>query len=329
MMQILPKTNIDFLKYRKFFFAITAVIFIAGFACLFTKGLNFGIQFTGGTMLQVSFEEDVEISAVRSALEKAGLNAELQSFTDKHAFSIKIKGLQENVNETKEQVESALNTIGKPYSVDRTEFVGPAVGKDMSKRAIMALVLALAFMIIYIAFRFQNIVWGAGGIFGILHDVLVMVFAFSLMQREMDLVIVAALLTVAGYSINDTIVIFDRMRENIAAHPKMKMYDIINLSLNETLSRTVITSGLTLIAVAILFFMGGEALQNFSLSMLIGLTCGVYSTIAIATPLVYQWAHSNDDVAGGTATATAQAHAGGAAQHQESAYKKKKKKKYN
>lgn len=294
-MQLIKKTNIDFLKYRKWYFLVTGVIFLLGIGSLLTQGLNFGLEFTGGTLVQVSFDKYVDIKDVRSVLEKEGLNPEIQSFSDKDAFIIKIKGDEENVNETSGKVEAAVKTLGAGYKVDRTEFVGPAVGKDMSKKAILALLLALSAMVIYIAFRFTNIVWGASGVIGIFHDVCVMVFAFSFLQLEVDLIIVAALLTVAGFSINDNIVIYDRMRENIKDHPKMRMYDIINLSVNETLSRTIITGGTTLIAVVILFFMGGPALKNFSLAMIIGVVFGTYSTIAVATPLVYQWAHRNDE----------------------------------
>ncbi len=330
MMRLLPKTNIDFLKYRKVFFTLSGIIFLAGFACLFLRGFNYGIEFTGGTLVQVTFVNDVPTGEVRKALSSKNIDAEIQSFTDGNAFSIKIKGAEYEPNETKVKVQEALNTLNEQYKVDRTEYVGPAVGKDMTKRAVWALLLALSLMIVYIAFRFQNIVWGTSGVLGILHDVMVMLFMFSFLHREIDLVIVAALLTVAGYSINDNIVVFDRMRERMHNHPKEKMYEVINNSLNETLSRTIITTSTVLVAVVILYFMGGEVLKNFSLAMIIGTVCGVYSTIAIATPLVYQWAHSNEE-AGGSSIAPVKANStsGVAAQDTgSSSYREKKKKKH-
>lgn len=323
-MKLLPKTNIDFLKYRKIFFTLSGIIFLAGIVCLFTKGLNYGIEFTGGTLVQVTFINDVPTSDVREALTDADINAEIQSFTDANAYSIKIKGAQYEPNEVRVRVEKALAALKQEYKVDRTEFVGPAVGKDMSKRAIWALALAMSLMIIYIAFRFSNIVWGASGVVGILHDVFVMLFAFSFLFKEIDIVIVAAFLTIAGFSINDTIVIFDRMRERMRLHPKEKMYDVINNSLNETLSRTIITTLTVLTAVTILYFLGGEVLRNFSLAMIIGTLCGTYSTVAIATPLVYQWAHSGEG--NSPAAEPAKAEPKAAPAHQ-SSYKNKKRKK--
>lgn len=324
MMKILPKTNIDFLKYRKFFFALSAVIFVAGFISLFTKSLNYGIEFTGGTLVQAAFTNDVSTADVRSALSDAGIEAEIQSFTDANAYAIRTKDVSVTAQENEVKVRAALDTLNEPYIVEKSEFVGPAVGKDMSKRAILALAWALALIVLYVAFRFHNIVWGASGVIGILHDVLICVFAFSFLQLEVDLVIVAAFLTVAGFSINDTIVIFDRMRERIKNNPKEKMYDVINNSLNETLSRTVITSCTVLSAVIIFYFMGGEVLKNFSLAMVVGCISGVYSTLAIATPLVYQWSHAKENAPSGAA------HNSGAALNSTagvSSYKAKKNKK--
>jgi len=149
----------------------------------------------------------------------------------------------------------------------------------------------LVFIIIYVAFRFSNILWGVSGVIALFHDLFVMAVAFSLTQREIDLVVVAAFLTVAGFSINDTIVIFDRMRENIRLHPKMSFGELINLSVNETLSRTIITTLTVLFALTVLYFFGGEVINSFAFAMLIGCLSGVYSTIALTTPLVYTWSH--------------------------------------
>jgi preprotein translocase subunit SecF len=163
------------------------------------------------------------------------------------------------------------------------------VGRDLAKKALFAVVLSLFGIIVYVAFRFSNPVWGAAGVVSLMHDVFVTMGALSITNREIDLVVVAALLTIAGYSINDTIVIFDRMRENMRMFPKMHIGKLVNTSVNETLSRTLITNLTVLTVVTILFLFGGEVINNFAFAMLVGSICGTYSTIALATPLVYQW----------------------------------------
>ena len=325
-MNLIPHTNIDFLKYRKIFFAISACFMIAAVASIVTRGFNFAIDFKGGTMVRVSFTEPVTIAQLRSAIEK--YNPEIQSYVGRNMFAIKIKGSQDNVNDVKNEIESSLKAAGLHYVIEGTDYVGPAVGQDLSKKAVWALVLSLLVIIIYVAFRFQNIVWGTSGVIALAHDAVFMLGVFSVLQLEFDLVIVAAILTVVGYSINDNIVIFDRMRENIHLNPKMPFYEIVNLSINETLSRTLITSSTVLVAVIILYFFGGEVLKNFSLSMIIGVLVGTYSTIAIATPLVYHWVHGNDNTSGAGAPRDAQS-IKNAAQNQTAMTKKEiKKNKY-
>lgn len=290
MMNIFPKTHIDFLKYRKVYFTLFALVLIAGGFCFFTKGFNMGIDFTGGTMVQVQFASPVDMSRLRSALTATGANSELQSFGD-NTYSISEKSTEHEVGVVQQRIENALNTLGVEYTVQQTNSVGPAVGESMTNRAIGAIALSLFFIIIYVAFRFSNILWGISGVVALFHDLWVMALAFSLTGREIDLVVVAAFLTVAGFSINDTIVIFDRMRENIRLHPKMNFGELINTSINETLSRTVITTLTVLFALLILYFMGGEVINSFAFAMLIGCISGVYSTIALTTPLVYTWSH--------------------------------------
>ncbi|ACC98117.1 Protein-export membrane protein SecF [Elusimicrobium minutum Pei191] len=295
MMNLIPKTNFDFLKIRKYFYAVSAIILIAGLICILTRGLNMGIDFKGGTMVQVQFTESITIDQVRSAVEK--YNPEIQSYVGKNTYMIKIKGSQENVNEVRSDVETSLTAAKLKFTVVATDFVGPTVGKDLGERALWALALSLVFMVLYIAFRFQNIIWGTAGVIALIHDAFFMVAAFAFLQKEFDLVIVAALLTAVGYSINDNIVIFDRMRENIKENPKESFYNIVNRSLNETLSRTVITGSTVLIVLVIIYFFGGEVLKNFSLIMLIGVIVGTYSTLFIATPIVYDWAKDSDNFA--------------------------------
>ena len=288
MMTFFPKTHFDFLKYRKVSFTISALIFAVGIFLFATKGLNMGIDFTGGTMVQVKFEQPVPMSQIRQALTLTGHDSELQTYGDQ-TYAVREKGTEGNVGEVQARIEKALDTLKVPYVVQQTNFVGPSVGQDMTERAVWAIILSLVCIVIYVAFRFNNILWGTSGVIALFHDLFVMAVAFALTQREIDLVVVAAFLTVAGYSINDTIVIFDRIRENMRLNPRASLRELINNSINETLSRTVITSLTVIGALLILYFFGGEALNSFSFAMLVGCTCGVYTTIALTTPLVYVW----------------------------------------
>ena len=288
MMHLLPKTNIDFLKFRKVYFTLFGLLLLGGVICFFTKGFNMGIDFNGGTMVQVKFSAPVEMADVRAALTQTGANSELQSFGDQ-SFAISEKSTSDEVGVVQARIEKALATLNVPYTVLQTNSVGPAVGENMTERALWSVLLSLVFIIIYVAFRFSNILWGVSGVIALFHDLFVMAVAFSLTQREIDLVVVAAFLTVAGFSINDTIVIFDRMRENFRLHPKMDFGQIINLSINETLSRTIITTLTVLFALVVLYLFGGEVINSFAFAMLVGCIAGVYSTIALTTPLVYAW----------------------------------------
>ncbi len=305
--QLLPKTHFDFIGARKIFFLISGAILLACVVSLFTKGLNLGIDFTGGTMVQVQFEQTTDISQLRSALQKAGINADIQTYIGKNAFAIKVKGKQDNVNEVSKNIEGALATIGTKFEIEQTSFIGPTVGNDLAKKALLAFVLALGAMIMYVAFRFQNIIWGAMAVAALFHDILLTIGVFSFFQIEVDLVIVAALLTIAGFSVNDTIVIFDRARENLRLNPKYDLPTLLNVSVNDTLSRTVITSITVIAATAILYVMGGEVLKNFSLALLIGLTSGTYSTVMLVPGLVYQWSKGSNFDAMATGVQTTEA----------------------
>lgn len=292
MMTLLPKTNIDFVKKRYFAFGLSALITLVGVVSIATKGLDLGLDFTGGTMIQAKFEKPIAIDEVRKALEAAGIEAGIQTFSGTNSFAIKVKGAQEKVNEIAGKIDAALKSIpGNAYTEEKRDYVGPVVGRDLSKKALFAIILSMFGIIVYIAFRFSNPVWGTAGVIGIMHDVFVATTAMSLAGREVDLVIVAALLTIAGYSINDTIVIFDRMRENMRNFPKMPMGQLINMSINECISRTIITTMTVFITVLVLYLFGGTGINNFAFCMLVGTLTGVYSTIFICSPIVYQWEH--------------------------------------
>ncbi|OGS55822.1 MAG: protein-export membrane protein SecF, partial [Elusimicrobia bacterium RIFOXYB2_FULL_62_6] len=233
----------------------------------------------------------ITIAEVRQVVKASGTDASIQTFTRRNAYAFKVKGKQEHVNEIADKLIAGLkaNLAGNSFIEEKRDYVGPVVGRDLSKKALFAIILSLFGIIVYVAFRFANPVWGAAGVIALLHDVFITYGAMSLTDREVDLVVVAALLTIAGYSINDTIVIFDRMRENLKKFPKMLLGDLVNTSVNETLSRTLITNLTVLSVVLILFLFGGDVINNFAFAMLVGSMIGTYSTIAIATPLVYQW----------------------------------------
>ena len=287
--KILPKTNIDFVGSRKIFFWISGLIMLACLVSVIFKGLNYGIDFTGGTMVQVQFKDDINIDKVRSALSQKGVKADIQTFIGTNSFAVRVKGAQENVNEVAVRIEESLKNTGVDFIIEQTDFVGPTIGNLLAKKAIMAFVIAMFAMVVYIAFRFQNIVWGAMAVAALFHDVFLTIGIFSFFQLEVDLVIVAAFMTIAGFSINDTIVIFDRVRENMKLYPKWDIKEWLNVSVNDTLSRTIITSITVIGATAILYFMGGKVLNNFSLAILIGLTSGTYSSAVLVPGLVYQW----------------------------------------
>ncbi|MBI4375591.1 MAG: protein translocase subunit SecF [Elusimicrobia bacterium] len=292
-MQIISKTHFDFIGARYKLFAVSAALLAASVASLMTRGVNYGIDFTGGTVIQVTFLEAMPAGQLRSALDKTGLKgASIQSFGGENGYAIRVKAEAEMSAQALEDEIKALSAAVAPaqFKVDRKEFVGPAVGRDLFSKALWAIVLSLGGIIVYVAFRFSNPVWGLAGVLALGHDVLATYGLFSWTQAEVDLVIVAALLTIAGYSINDTIVIFDRMRENLRLMRGASMDEIINTSINETLSRTIITNATVLSVVLILFFFGGKVIHNFAMAMVFGAVVGTYSTIALAAPLVYEWA---------------------------------------
>lgn len=295
-MHLFPKTHLDFLGKRRMFYVISAILLGGSAVSLMTHGVKYGIDFTGGTEAQISFEKPIDLSKVRAAADKAGMhNAALQSYVGgtKSAFSIRMQA------ETAEAVDQQLNALKAQLpddhmTVESKDFVGPSVGRHLFKQALLAIMLSLAGIIIYLGFRFDNLVWGAAGIIALLHDVLATYGLFSMMGYEVDLLIISAILTIGGYSIHDTIVIFDRMREKLRHMHKEPLAVVMNESINETLSRTVITSGTVLLVVSILFFFGGPVMHHFALAMVFGAIVGTYSSIAVAAPLAYDWMHRNE-----------------------------------
>jgi preprotein translocase subunit SecF len=281
--------DIDFVGLRKVFFSFSALMLAASIFTIVTKGFNYAIDFTGGTVVQVTYPQERALSEVRADLVKAGFpQGDAQSFGGGKSFALYLKGKEENVAVVEDFVTKFSAAAGPGLRVDRKEFVGPTVGRHLKKQATTAIVLALLAIIIYVAFRFDNPLWGAAGVASIAHDVTITAGVFSLLQLEVDLVIVAAFLTIAGYSINDTIVIFDRMRDHLRTR-RGDLGAVINESINGMRSRTILTNAMVFTVVLALFFFGGPVIHNFATAMLIGSIIGTYSTIGLATQLIYTW----------------------------------------
>jgi preprotein translocase subunit SecF len=287
----MTKYTTDWIGKRTLFFAISGALCAASVASIATRGFNYGIDFTGGTLVQVSYPEPRELTQVRADLATAGYPAaQAQSFGGNKSFALFLKGAEDmDVSIVETFVDKFKSAAGANLSIDRKEYVGPSVGRHLKRQALTAITLALLAIIGYVAFRFDNPLWGAAGVAAIAHDVLITAGVFSALQLEVDLVIVAALLTIAGYSINDTIVIYDRMREKSRHSRAGDIGALINDSVNEMLSRTLITNGMVFSVVLALFLLGGGVIHNFAFAMLIGSIAGTYSTIAVSMPLIYQF----------------------------------------
>jgi preprotein translocase subunit SecF len=287
-------SQFDFLKYRTFFFGVSSLLALVTAASLVLhKGPNFSIDFTGGTLIQGYFKNPVALEDVRRVLDQAGLGGgELQSVPFHNAVIIRYKaGEEAEKKEMASRITEALNKAfpDNPFVLERAEFVGPVVGRHLVRQAFFAFLFSMLGIVVYVAFRFKNWVWGASGVFALVHDVFITLGFLSVTNREVSITVIAALLTLAGYSINDTIVIFDRIRENLRARRKEPLDVLINRSLNETLSRTIITSLTVFLVLLALLFFGGQVIRDFALALTFGVVVGSYSTLFIATPLVYVW----------------------------------------
>lgn len=279
--------HIDFLGVRRIAAIASGIALAIAIAALFVRGLNFGIDFTGGTLIEVGYEQDVELPPVREALAKSGFTgASVQRFGTPRDVLIRLapdSAGEASSAALSDRVFKALSEAGQgKVELRRVEFVGPQVGDELAEDGALAVLVALLAILIYVALRFE---WrfAVGAVIALAHDVLFTVGLFSILQLEFDLPVLAAVLAVIGYSLNDTIVIFDRVRENFRKVRKGAPTDVVNLSINQTLSRTLMTSGTTLIVLAALFFLGGENIHGFSLALIVGIFVGTYSTIYIAS----------------------------------------------
>ncbi|OGS21291.1 MAG: protein-export membrane protein SecF [Elusimicrobia bacterium RIFOXYA2_FULL_39_19] len=292
-MRMLNKTNFDFISKRHTFFGISAaMIVISIVSILLHGGLNLGIDFKGGLMQEVRFTAPFQIEEVRKILSESGIPSfELQSFPKKNSVLIRVKGDKDIAESVTAKIREGLakSETTKDFTIERTEFVGPTVGAHLSTQAIWAILLSFMGIIVYVAFRFKSAIWGISGVVALIHDVFITLGLFSLLDKEITLTIVAAFLTLAGYSINDTIVIYDRIRENISLLRKDPLDKVLNVSVNQTLSRTIITSLTVEMVLLTLYFFGGEVIHDFSLALLFGCIIGTYSTVFVASPIVYEW----------------------------------------
>lgn len=292
-MQLFKKTQIDFIGKRYFAFAVSGVLILSGVISLVVKGgPKLGIDFTGGTLVQLVFKKPIPMHDLRTALAAKGYSdVELQGVSGGQAVIIRIPKGQIEADQLAKDVRQLVQDkfSGAEPEIERAEYVGPAVGQALSSQATKAIVWALLLIILYVAFRFKSWLWGICSIIALAHDVLSVVGIFSLLNKEITVTVMAGILTLAGYSMNDTIVIFDRMRENLRLSRKETMGEIINRSINETLSRTIMTSVTVAITLMVLFFFGGEVIHDFSFAMLYGVFVGSYSTIFVAAPLIYEW----------------------------------------
>ena len=280
--------KINFNKYFKIFNIFSILLIILSIVLLLFKGLNYGVDFKGGTLIELrATDKQITISQLRQSFLNMNLgDVSVKEFGKYNDFLIKFeKKEQNNSNLINEIKENLTNSVGPGFNFRRVETVGPKVSAELLKSGIIAIGLSLTAMLIYIWIRFE---WqfSLGAIFALFHDVILTLGFFSLFSLEINLSIVAAVLTIVGYSMNDTVVIFDRVRENLRKFSDIKIFDLTNISINETLSRTIITSVTTLLALTSIYVFGGEILKGFSLAMILGVIFGTYSSIYIANPIL-------------------------------------------
>jgi preprotein translocase subunit SecF len=290
---IRPDTRFDFIGKKNFTLWVSAIAILISLGSIFFHGgLKYGVDFAGGILLQIKFSKAVDISEVRNALEAIGSkDAMVQKFGGENEFLIRVEKASGDLEEMSRKMQSSLQGQFKDNALEirRAEVVGPKVGRDLKEKAIWATGLSFLAILVYVAFRFRQLSYGLGGIVALVHDIIVTFGAISLFDLEFSLSLLAVILTIIGFSINDTIVIFDRVRENIKKMRKENLETIFNTSINECLGRTILTSGTVMMVVLILFFFGGPVIHDFTTALIIGLISGTYSTVYIASPVVLLW----------------------------------------
>jgi len=296
-MHIFKDTNYNFLRWRWYALGLSWAVVLAGLAVVMTKGIPLGVEFAGGTVVITQFEQPVSIDQVRGAMQQAfpGVETSVQEYgtPGEHKIMVRVPlvGSESDgsLSRSREQITSALKQAGLGnFGIAGTEIVGPIVGEELTRKGILATVLSMVAILLYIGLRFQ-ISFGVGAIVATVHDLLVTMAFLAFFQYDLTLNVIAAILTITGYSTNDTIVIFDRVRENARSMRRDGLNEIINKSINQTLGRTIITAGTALMSAVALFLFGGEVLRGFAFTMVVGIITGTYSTIFIAAAIVSFW----------------------------------------
>lgn len=294
-MRFFKKTNIEFIEKRRVWYTVSSIIILIGAIATLVKGITFGIDFTGGTELIFRFNQPVEVGELRSAIDKTGITgAEIKTYGEVNQILIRIK---ETDNTSLDKIKSSISNFkpGLTNEILKEDKIGPKIGKELKQDAIYAVFFSLIAILVYLAFRFE-FVYALGAVLALFHDLL-LVFGICVLfngihpwlNLEFSQTLIASFLTLLGFSVNDTVIIFDRIRENRKIHKTENLINLINRSINETLSRTIITSGTVLLTVLVLFIFGGEVIRSFAFAFLIGVITGTYSSIFIASAFVVEW----------------------------------------
>ena len=288
--------NINFMRFRKFAITISLILFVGSIGSIFTKGLSLGLDFSGGTLVEIQYQDSVDLQEIRGVLSENGYeDFQVVNFGSSLDVLIKIADQPGN-SSLGDQIFTLLSANDFEGELKRIEFVGPQIGSELRDQGGLGMLVALGMILLYVAFRFQY-KFALGAVAALGHDVVIILGLFSIFAWDFDLSVLAALLAVIGYSLNDSIVVSDRIRENFRSERALGSEDLINLSLNQTLSRTVITSLTTLLVLFALFFFGGEAVRGFSLGLIIGVLIGTYSSLYIVTTILISLNLSQEDMA--------------------------------
>jgi preprotein translocase subunit SecF len=310
-MEILKNPNYDFIGKTKYFIALSVILIGSGLAFIQVKGLRYGVEFSGGTQLIVAFSKSPEVDHIRSAVEGVAPGAVIQSYGEARGNKvlIRVAGHEGQDTDLDREAKTVLGALADRYPANpvvesSTEIVGAIVGAELRQKAVYLTVLGLLFQLIYIAIRFKGGAWGTAAALAGVHDLLICIGFLGLFRYEITLNVIAALLTLVGYSVNDTIVVFDRVRENLRQRRKDSFRKILNDSVNQTLTRTLISNGTTFLSVLGLYLFGGEVLAGFGFTMVVGILVGTYSTVFIAIPIVRWWTEFSEGRASSGSKAT-------------------------